>query len=155
MGCGILLRLSTGVPLIDKHHFGRFTRDGVHLFRQQLHLCPILLMRRPNIQDQQMAQGVDHHVCLVPARTFRAVITRPCASLQDELRGAAIRNSHPGLPCTTLAQPQHEALVTHDSLKDTGVQSTVRLLIDRSHGGRSFGIGRHGAHARASGGHSP
>jgi len=126
LGGGLL----AGISLVDGGERDAITSPRVHGRRQRADLGPVLLVRRRDVQGQQVAQRVDGGMKLRPSLPFVAVVPGPRAAFGGAAQSAAIQDHRRWGIRPPLRPAQHCTQVVHHGVADTRRDPALGLLIN-------------------------
>ncbi len=99
----------TRITLIDISDLYLLATDGLHLIRQLLDLCPLLLVGRRDVHSHQISQRIEGHVYLGAALAFMAVIPGAGTAFNRRLQRAPVQHASARLTRPSLRGTQDRA----------------------------------------------
>ncbi len=119
-----------GIALIHVREFNVMEGHLLEGLSQDLHLRPVLDIRRCHGEGQPVTQGIDGDMALRSLPTLGPVVAGPRPTFRSGWQGAAIQNGGGGRIGPARGQAQHLAQIVDHGLEAAGFQPALGLLID-------------------------
>src|ERR1700730_6540504 len=117
-----LSRLITGVALINKRQLDMVARHFLDSGSQFAHLSAILLIRRGDMQRQQIPQGINCQMHFAALAPLSSIVARSMPAFGTRLQGSTIKNGCRWLCIAPLSQSQQGPQIVDDGPKDSRFQ---------------------------------
>ena len=119
-----------GVALVDEGDLHALAGGVLYRRGEAVDLRPVLLVRRRDMQRQQLAQRVDGEMHLRALPSLGAVVPGARPALRRRLQGAAVENGSRGVRGAAGGDAQEDAQIIHHGRERAGFDPAHRLLVN-------------------------